>query len=66
MCVLRRRYSETTDGAQFDQLLEIVADLGRSLFQLYEHPSMAIVKAAGMIMKSIIEEGNATNIGNII
>ena len=32
--------------------------MGRSLFQLFEHPSMAIVKAAGLIMKAIIEEGS--------
>ncbi|EDV26296.1 uncharacterized protein TRIADDRAFT_21978 [Trichoplax adhaerens] len=51
-------YSETTDGAQFDTVLELVADLGRSFFRLFEHPSLAILKAAGLIMKSLIEEGN--------
>ncbi|EDQ93103.1 uncharacterized protein MONBRDRAFT_17362 [Monosiga brevicollis MX1] len=51
-------YSETTDGAQFDGLLKLVADLGRTLFKLFEHPSMAIVKAAGLIMKAVIEEGD--------
>eukprot|EP00055_Hartaetosiga_balthica_P006980 m.23293 g.23293 ORF g.23293 m.23293 type:complete len:2228 (-) comp5537_c0_seq1:183-6866(-) len=52
------QYSETTDGKHFDTVLEMVAGLGRSLFFLFEHPSMAIVKAAGLIMKAIIEEGD--------
>ena len=39
-------------------VLEIVAGLGRTLFKLFQHPSLAIVKAAGLIMKSIIEEGD--------
>lgn len=50
-------YSETTDGRQFDMLLEKVAGRGRSLFRLFQHPSMTIVKGAGLIMKAIIEEG---------
>lgn len=29
-------YSETTDGKQFDQLLEMVANKGRILFKLFE------------------------------
>lgn len=29
-------YSETTDGKQFDQLLEMVANRGRVLFKLFE------------------------------
>lgn len=29
-------YSETTDGKQFDQLLEMVAAKGRVLFKLFE------------------------------
>jgi len=53
-------YSETTDGEQFDMVLGMVAELGRSLFHLFSHPSMAIVKAAGLIMKAIIEEGSST------
>ena len=39
----------------FDMVLELVAGLGRYLFKLFQHPSLAIVKAAGLIMKSIIE-----------
>lgn len=39
-------------------VLELVAGLGRTLFKLFQHPSLAIVKAAGLIMKSIIEEGD--------
>ncbi|XP_043082003.1 dnaJ homolog subfamily C member 13-like isoform X3 [Puntigrus tetrazona] len=51
-------YSETTEGQQFDMLLEMVASDGRTLFKLFQHPSMAIVKGAGLIMKAIIEEGD--------
>lgn len=29
-------YSETTDGKQFDQLLEMVSKRGRVLFKLFE------------------------------
>jgi len=29
-------YSETTDGANFDTLLEMVADNGRSIFRLFQ------------------------------
>lgn len=116
-------YSETTDGAQFDSMLELVAERGRSLFKLFlvspdgrqvdvvtismkstfkptatvqnaglycvfivmniklqqshcdvgfsgrcltsgtsvarQHPSLAIVKGAGLVMRAIIEEGDA-------
>ncbi|XP_036374961.1 dnaJ homolog subfamily C member 13-like [Megalops cyprinoides] len=51
-------YSETTEGQQFDSLLEMVASHGRTLFKLFQHPSMAIVKGAGLVMKTIIEEGD--------
>ena len=37
-------YSETTDGKQFDVLLDKVAGRGRTLFRLFQHPSMTIVK----------------------
>ncbi|XP_014205201.1 dnaJ homolog subfamily C member 13 isoform X1 [Copidosoma floridanum] len=50
-------YSETTDGKHFDNLLEMVAARGRLLFKLFQHPSLAIVKGAGLIMRAIIEEG---------
>lgn len=50
-------YSETTDGKQFDILLDKVAGRGRTLFRLFQHPSMTIVKGAGLVMKAIIEEG---------
>ncbi|KAJ0173970.1 hypothetical protein K1T71_010116 [Dendrolimus kikuchii] len=53
-------YSETTDGKQFDQLLEMVANKGRVLFKLFEHPSMAIVKGAGLVMRALVEEGGGT------
>lgn len=53
-------YSETTEGKQFDILLEMVASRGRFIYKLYQHPSLAIVKGAGLIMKALIEEGDAT------
>ena len=51
-------YSETTDGAHFDALLEMVANYGRSFFKLFQHPSLAIVKGAGLVMRAIIQEGD--------
>lgn len=48
-------YSETTDSGYFDSLLEMVALDGRVIFKLFQHPSMAIVKGAGMVMRAIIE-----------
>lgn len=50
-------YSETTDGKQFDILLEMVAERGRYLYKLFQHPSLAIVKGAGLVLRAIIEEG---------
>ena len=47
--------SETTDADKFDMVLELIAGVGRVMFKLFQHPSLAIVKAAGLIMKSIIE-----------
>ena len=52
-------YSETTDSDHFDNLLETVACNGRIVFKLFQHPSMAIVKGAGLVMKAIIEEGDS-------
>lgn len=52
-------YSETTDGKQFDILLEMVASRGRPLYKLFQHPSLAIVKGAGLVMRALIEEGDA-------
>ncbi|XP_076044368.1 receptor mediated endocytosis 8 isoform X2 [Oratosquilla oratoria] len=50
-------YSETTDGAHFDRLLELVAKNGRAVYKLFQHPSLAVVKGAGLVMRAIIEEG---------
>nr|XP_026495433.1 dnaJ homolog subfamily C member 13 isoform X2 [Vanessa tameamea] len=50
-------YSETTDGKQFDQLLEMVAGRGRMIFKLFEHPSAAVVKGAGLVARALVEEG---------
>ena len=33
----------------------ILVELGRSMFKLFQHPSTAIVKGAGMVMKAVIE-----------
>ena len=37
-------YSETTDGKHFDFLLKLLAANGRVLYQLFRHPSLAVVK----------------------
>ena len=39
-------YSETTEGAHFDRLLEKVAENGRTLYRLFQHSSLAIVKVS--------------------
>jgi DnaJ homolog subfamily C member 13 len=51
-------YSETTDGKQFDILLEMVASRGRSMYKLFQHSSLAIVKGAGLVMRALIEEAD--------
>ncbi|XP_058835825.1 dnaJ homolog subfamily C member 13 isoform X1 [Topomyia yanbarensis] len=56
-------YSETTEGKQFDMLLEMVATRGRTLYKLFQHPSLAIVKGSGLVMRALIEEGD-TSISN--
>ena len=38
-------------------ILEKVAGRGRALFRLFQHPSLTIVKGAGLIMKALREEG---------
>lgn len=58
--------SETTDADKFDMVLELVAGVGRVMFKLFQHPSLAIVKAAGLIMKSIIEVSSVSSILNRI
>ena len=52
-------YSETTDGKHFDTLLEMVATRGRYLYRLFQHPSLAVIKGAGLVMRALIEEGEA-------
>ncbi|XP_075217212.1 receptor mediated endocytosis 8 isoform X2 [Lycorma delicatula] len=52
-------YCETTEGRHFDALLEMVARKGRSLFKHFEHKSLTVVKGAGLVMRAIIEEGDA-------
>uniref|UniRef100_A0A182NJR4 J domain-containing protein n=1 Tax=Anopheles dirus TaxID=7168 RepID=A0A182NJR4_9DIPT len=58
-------YSETTDGKQFDLLLEMVASRGRTLYRLFQHPSLAIVKGSGLVMRALIEEGDTTISGQM-
>ncbi|CAH8634236.1 unnamed protein product [Heterobilharzia americana] len=50
-------YSETSEGGLFDNLLRLLANRGRALFRLFHHPSLAIVRGGGMIMRALIEEG---------
>lgn len=50
-------YSETTDSSCFDTLLNLVASNGRDIYKLFQHPSVAIVKGAGLVIKAIIQEG---------
>ncbi len=45
-------YSETTDGKQFDVLLEKVADRGRTLYRLFQEPSHTIVKVGDVILQA--------------
>ncbi|KAI3415622.1 hypothetical protein GPALN_005220 [Globodera pallida] len=51
-------YSETTPGDTFDAILTMVAQRGRTFYKLFQHPSMTIVKGAGMVMRAIIEESD--------
>eukprot|EP01135_Chromosphaera_perkinsii_P007978 Nk52_evm50s1073 gene=Nk52_evmTU50s1073 len=52
-------YSDTTNAEQFDTILEVFSEVaGRSIFKLFSHPSIAVVRGAGMIMRSLIEEGD--------
>jgi len=51
-------YSETTPGDVFDTILEMVAQRGRIFYKLFHHPSLTIVKGAGMVMRAIIEESS--------
>jgi len=34
----------------------MIAGLGRKFFKLFQHPSLAIVKGAGLLMRTLIEE----------
>lgn len=52
-------YSETTDSSCFDTLLNLVASNGRDIYKLFQHPSLAIVKGAGLVIKAIIQEGES-------
>lgn len=51
-------YSETSEGASFETLLTMVASRGRAIFRLFSHPSLAIVKGAGLVMRAIIDEAS--------
>uniref|UniRef100_A0A183BLP1 RME-8_N domain-containing protein n=1 Tax=Globodera pallida TaxID=36090 RepID=A0A183BLP1_GLOPA len=56
-------YSETTPGDTFDAILTMVAQRGRTFYKLFQHPSMTIVKGAGMVMRAIIEESDRDEVG---
>uniref|UniRef100_A0A8D8R647 DnaJ homolog subfamily C member 13 n=1 Tax=Cacopsylla melanoneura TaxID=428564 RepID=A0A8D8R647_9HEMI len=58
-------YSETTESKHFDALLTLVAQRGRPLFQHFQHPSLSIIKGAGLIMRALIEEGEADVSGRL-
>ncbi|KCV70333.1 hypothetical protein H696_02660 [Fonticula alba] len=49
-------YSLTTDADQFAMVLKMLSDLGRNLFRLFQHPSVTIVKGAGLLMRAMAEE----------
>ncbi|XP_046663118.1 LOW QUALITY PROTEIN: dnaJ homolog subfamily C member 13-like [Homalodisca vitripennis] len=53
-------FSETTEGKHFDTLLEMVANKGRTLFKLFQHTSLTVLKGAGLVMRAVVEEGEAT------
>ena len=55
-------FSETTSGENFDWLLAQVAGLGTSFFKLFQHPSLAIQKSAGLLMQAMIEEATPETI----
>ena len=51
-------YNRTDQSQPSIKLINLqVAGRGRTLFRLFQHPSMTIVKGAGLVMKAIIEEG---------
>ena len=58
-------FSETTSGENFDWLLNSVADLGQAFFKLFQHPSLAIQKSAGLLMQAMIEEGSPEVISSL-
>ncbi|KAM3180931.1 hypothetical protein ACTXT7_015342 [Hymenolepis weldensis] len=51
-------YSETSEGQSFEALLALVASRGRALFRLFTHPSLTIVKGAGLVMRALIDEAS--------
>ena len=58
-------FSETTSGENFDWILNALAGLGRSFFKLFQHPSLAIQKSAGLLMQAMIEEGSDETVKNL-
>ncbi|KAL7674873.1 hypothetical protein ACOME3_001146 [Neoechinorhynchus agilis] len=53
-------FSETTDGAQFEQILALTASPRNSasnlFYQLVDHPSLTVRKGAALILRALIEE----------
>ena len=51
-------FSDTTEGRAFENTLKIVGGNMRELFTLFQHPSLAIGKSAGLIMKALVQEAD--------
>lgn len=47
-------YSETTDGKQFDILLEMVAERGRALFKLFQVSHIRVIDRRKIIKLSTL------------
>ena len=51
-------FSDTTEGRAFENTLKIVSGNMRELFTLFQRPSLAIGKSAGLIMKALVQEAD--------
>ncbi|KAH3758193.1 dnaJ protein subfamily C member 13 [Pelomyxa schiedti] len=60
-------FSDTTEGAQFDWLIQNIAKIGRDYFKLFhQNHCISVVRSAGMVMRTIIEEGDVTDIVSVM
>ncbi|VDP07696.1 unnamed protein product [Soboliphyme baturini] len=53
-------YGETTPAEQFDMVLELLVARARTLYKLFEYPSLTIVKGAGLVIQAMIEVNYVT------